>query len=349
MEPPPLHLRVLHSASHDPCVNLAAEEWLFQRLEPGQAVLFLCRNAPCVVIGRNQNPWRECDVDALPALGVQLVRRRSGGGAVFHDLGNLNYSFLLPRGRGDAEALLAVVREALAAFGLAVAATPRHGLEIAGRKIGGTAFWYSGRAHLQHGTLLLHSDLARLQQVLAARADGFGGASVASVPAPVANLAALAQAATVPAVGDALAAATARFCGDAPAPTPDIFPSPGVQALPVFRDLVAAHAGADWVFGRTPPFTRRRLLPPPAGAVELAVREGRIEALSSPDASVPEAVLVALATRLRGVRYGRAPVAAALAAAAAPDAAATGMAASWIVRHGPALAAALDTAASGIA
>ncbi|WVQ71545.1 hypothetical protein IAR50_001084 [Cryptococcus sp. DSM 104548] len=85
------------SESHDPWFNLSYEDWLLRNTPVDQPVLFLYRNFPCVVIGRNQNPWKESTPRKLRDEGLPLVRRRSGGGTVYHDMGNTNFSIMLPR------------------------------------------------------------------------------------------------------------------------------------------------------------------------------------------------------------------------------------------------------------
>ena len=78
--------------STDPWTNLATERFLFERLGAGDHRLVLWRNDPCVVIGRHQNPWQECDLARMAADGIPLVRRTSGGGTVYHDPGNINFT-----------------------------------------------------------------------------------------------------------------------------------------------------------------------------------------------------------------------------------------------------------------
>ncbi|WWD15807.1 hypothetical protein CI109_100231 [Kwoniella shandongensis] len=85
------------SESHDPWFNLSFEDWLLRNTPHNQPVLFLYRNYPCVVIGRNQNPWTETTPRKLREMSIPLVRRRSGGGTVYHDMGNTNFSVMLPR------------------------------------------------------------------------------------------------------------------------------------------------------------------------------------------------------------------------------------------------------------
>ena len=85
------NIRFLVSELTDPAVNLAVEETLFSRLPTGQALFFLYRNAPSVIFGRFQNPWLEADVEWLADQKIPMIRRSSGGGTVWHDLGNWNF------------------------------------------------------------------------------------------------------------------------------------------------------------------------------------------------------------------------------------------------------------------
>ncbi|MEI8078338.1 MAG: lipoate--protein ligase, partial [bacterium] len=140
--------RQFRSLTDDPFWNLALEVWLLRHLPESAAWLLTYVNAPAVVLGCNQNPWRETDPKALAAADIRLVRRTSGGGAVYHDPGNLNVSLLTLRSRHAAHLLEDVLRETLAALGITAAVTPRHGLECGGRKISGGAFQFTGHTVL---------------------------------------------------------------------------------------------------------------------------------------------------------------------------------------------------------
>ena len=201
-----------------PCsaaLNLAREECLLNRLERTGALLLFYVDAAAVVIGRNQMPWLEARPDALMSGMVPLVRRMSGGGAVYHDPGNLNYSLLLPAadpGRPTAAEILQPMVRALRALGLPARLSARNAVFVGRHKVSGTAqFMTSGRI-LTHGTLLVDADLKRLAGCLGPDPDlkihSRGRPSVAS---PVANLSDLQPAVTMAHLRRALVSA----CTDA--------------------------------------------------------------------------------------------------------------------------------------
>ena len=114
----PPALRVIESVSHDPWFNLALEEWLFEHTTPDEMVFYLWRNGPTVVIGRHQNPWVECRLEDMDRDGVKLARRASGGGAVFHDLGNTNFTFAARRRNYNVARQIDVILDALSRLGV---------------------------------------------------------------------------------------------------------------------------------------------------------------------------------------------------------------------------------------
>ena len=183
--------------------NLALEEWLLDHA-PGLPILFLYVNEPCVVIGKNQNPWRECRVSLMREQGVPLARRISGGGAVVHDAGNLNFSVLVPRVDYCEQKQVNLIFQTLETFGITAEKLGKSSLAIAGKKFSGQAFCHRRDRTLHHGTLLVHSDLNRLGRYLGSEVEGIETHAIASVPAPVMNLSDVNPSVTVDSLSRAL-------------------------------------------------------------------------------------------------------------------------------------------------
>lgn len=185
-------LKVFLSDSLNPHLNLATEEWIFHNLDPAQQILFLWRNEETVVIGRNQNPWSECNLAKMKEDRVHLARRTTGGGAVFHDLGNTNFTFLSPREGYKRENNVQVIFQALKQFGISGEASGRNDLLIpfhdGPRKFSGSAYREKKDRAFHHGTLLLSADLTRLGQYLTPNPKKLQAKGKESVRARVANL-----------------------------------------------------------------------------------------------------------------------------------------------------------------
>lgn len=183
-------MRFILSRSTNPGFNLAAEEFLF--LRQSEETLFLYVNEPCVVVGCNQSILAEADTAYCAAHGIGLFRRLSGGGAVYHDTGNLNYCFLTNRIPGQSplgDAFLEPVVNVLRSLEIPVEVGIRKDLWLPGGfKISGTASHVGKTKELHHGTLLYDTSLERLQQALTPHTPGRIKASVASVPSPVKNI-----------------------------------------------------------------------------------------------------------------------------------------------------------------
>ena len=181
-------LRVIKTNGTDPYVNLAAEEHLTMSAAEGEVTLYLWQNAHTVVIGRNQNPWRECDVEAIKRDGIYLARRISGGGAVYHDMGNLNFTFIAKDDLFDIERQTDVILLACRLLGINAAKTGRNDLTVAGRKFSGHAYWSSGGYNYHHGTIMMDVVSDDLSKYLNVSADKLKSKGVASVRSRVTNL-----------------------------------------------------------------------------------------------------------------------------------------------------------------
>ena len=161
---------ILQSISNNVYHNLAVEDWIHDHMNlEGKPVLFLWRNSPTVVIGRHQNPWQECNLNLMREEGVKLARRRSGGGTVYHDMGNINLTFFTTKKKYDRMENLKLVVRALKAVHphLDVQATERFDLLVDGQfKISGTASKIGRNAAYHHCTLLCGTDRTFLSSLL---------------------------------------------------------------------------------------------------------------------------------------------------------------------------------------
>lgn len=168
--------------------NLAADEYFLNYIGKDEILLHIYINAPSVIIGKNQNAWRECNLKAMDADGVKLVRRISGGGAVYHDLGNVNFSFIAHRDIYDVPRQMNVILRAVRELGISAEFSGRNDLLAEGRKFSGNAFCVRGEGRQHHGTLLLFADLSKLPGYLNVSDEKLRSKGVSSVRSRVCNL-----------------------------------------------------------------------------------------------------------------------------------------------------------------
>ena len=235
---------VCESPRTDPHYNLALEETLLARAEDA-VILYLWQNQNTVVIGRNQNPWKECRTALLQQEGGHLARRLSGGGAVFHDLGNLNFTFLMPQPHYDLDRQLAVIQAAVRSFGIEAERSGRNDILAAGRKFSGNAFYKNGRQAYHHGTVLIDADMEKLSRYLNPSKAKLAARGVDSVRSRVGNLRELEPGMTVGAMKDALTAAFAEIYGG-PVEKLECAPDPA---------LAQRYGSWEWNYGQRLPFS----------------------------------------------------------------------------------------------
>jgi lipoate-protein ligase A len=179
---------IITSSSFDPWYNLALEEFLLKHVRENEIILYLWQNENTVVVGKNQNCWKECKCVELENDGGKLARRLSGGGAVYHDLGNLNFTFVMDKELYNLEKQLKVIIEALKNIGIEAEFSGRNDITIKGKKFSGNAFYNTKNTVLHHGTLLINSDFSKLAGYLQVSKEKMQSKGVESVQSRVINL-----------------------------------------------------------------------------------------------------------------------------------------------------------------
>jgi len=217
-----MKLSYICSDSTNPYNNIALEEYLTFHTGEDECILYLWQNANTVVIGKNQNAYRECKIDKLEEAGGYLARRLSGGGAVYHDLGNLNFTFCVRKKNYNVDKQLQVIVEAVKSFGLNAEKTGRNDIVVDGKKFSGNAFYESGEFAYHHGTIMIDVNAGKLADYLTVSKAKLESKGVQSVRSRVVNLSALSDAITVETMKRALAEAFAKvYEGNVNAYQPD--------------------------------------------------------------------------------------------------------------------------------
>lgn len=182
-------MKFLINNSTDPYFNMSFDEWCLTRLELDETVFYLWRNAPSVIVGTTQDIRAEVNLEYLEERGIRLVRRSTGGGAVYHDLQNLNYSFVGPlRETGGPDDGVQLIAEALRKFGVKAEVSGRNDIYVDGLKISGYAKRVWKQRGIVHGTLMYNVDIDTLTKVLDTPESKLHRKGVASVKSRVGNL-----------------------------------------------------------------------------------------------------------------------------------------------------------------
>jgi lipoate---protein ligase len=296
-------LLIENQSTNDPAVNLALEEYLMGRFQGGESLLLFYVNDPAVVIGRNQVPYVEINMQQVMQQQVTVVRRMSGGGTVYHGPGNLNFSLIQARkldpfpSSGDA---VRPVLDSLKALGVPVRMNSRHDILLNDRKVTGTAQYRAQGKCLTHGTLLVSADLDRLQGLLASDSDVPFFRGCASVRSPVTNLDLYQAALTSATVRAALIQSFAVLHGSV---TPVTLTPADWSKIRYLAQ--SKYRSWDWTIGRSPEFTIRRRALFQWGWCEalIRIRRGIVTQLDVTAPNAAPSALVKLAVNLKGCRY----------------------------------------------
>lgn len=280
-----------------PFRNQALEEYLLEHVEREECILYLWQNRQTVVIGRNQNAWQELNVRRLETEGGFVARRLSGGGAVFHDLGNLNFTFLCREGGYDLPRQMQVILSACRQLGIRADLTGRNDICVDGRKVSGNAFYRRGDRRYHHGTLLLHTEVSLLERYLTVPEQKLRSKGVASVRARVANLTDFCPGLTAERMKEALREAFGKVYGGSPERLPL-----SRAAEPELEALEARYASPEWRLGSTIPFSYEVSHRFAWGEVTLQfqVEDGKIARLGAYSDAMREDLILALPGALTG-------------------------------------------------
>lgn len=183
-----LTTKIICSSSTDPWYNLALEEYLLEIVKKNEIYLYLWQNKDTVVIGRNQNPWKECRCKVLESNGGKLARRLSGGGTVYHDLGNLNFTFIMDKDIYDLNRQLQVIIDAVKEIGIDAEFSGRNDIIVDGKKFSGNAYYFKEFAAYHHGTILIDTDFENLINYLQVSKEKIVSKGIDSVRSRVINL-----------------------------------------------------------------------------------------------------------------------------------------------------------------
>lgn len=296
-----------------PDLNLALEEHLVRTADTPEDILLFYINEPSIIIGRNQNTFEEINLDYVQANQVHVVRRLSGGGTVYHDLGNLNFSFITPHKSENVSNFKKFTEPVIAglqAMGVPAELRGRNDIVVADRKISGNAQYIAAQRMVSHGTLLFDSDLSQVVAALNVKASKFISKGIKSVRSRVANISEF-----LPAPVDTptfrARLLDSLFAGAAEIPQYELTPADweAVERLAAER-----YRSWEWNYGRSPDFNVQRTQRFPSGEIDarIDVQGGVIQSVHFYGDFFGQGEVAELAQRLAGVRYAPPDLAAAL-------------------------------------
>ncbi len=291
----------------DPAVNLAIEEYLLRNFQDDtQEILLFYINEPSIIIGRNQNTLEEINHEYVEAHHIHVERRLSGGGAVYHDLGNLNFSFISqnrPENIHNFKKFTGPVVEVLRSMGVPAELSGRNDILVEGRKVSGNAQYISGKRMFSHGTLLFDSDLSCVTEALHVKMSKITSKGLKSVRSRVANIG---EFLTEPVSLEQFRHRLLEGVFNGAASIPE-YTLTGV-------DWQAIHALADeryrswsWNYGRSPEFNVQKTKRFPMGEIDarIDVQHGLIQGVKFYGDFFGQSDVKELEERLQGVRYMR--------------------------------------------
>ncbi len=293
------------STQTEPGRNLAVEEQLMLSCEPDECILYLWQNENTVVIGRNQNAWKECLAERLKEDGGHLVRRLSGGGAVYHDLGNLNFTFLVRKENYDLDRQLEVILKAVQSLGIQAEKSGRNDILADGRKFSGNAFYEQGNRCYHHGTIMVDVNTNELSKYLTVSKEKLKSKGVDSVKSRVVNLTKICPGLTIQCLKEALVRAFEEVYENKA-----IIRTMDEMNQEALRSSEEKFLSWEWIYGRKLDFEYELSHQFAWGnlTLQFKVGGGRIEDAAVWSDSMKPGMMLALPRYLKGITYKRSAI-----------------------------------------
>jgi len=270
-------MKYLESVSTDPRWNLAMEQYVFDTLDKNEDYFFLWQNDNTIVVGKNQNTVAEINNEYVRENGITVVRRLSGGGAVYHDLGNLNFTFVADAGHMESinfSLFCQPIVETLRSFGVEAAISGRNDITVDGKKFSGNSQYLKDGRVMHHGTILFNSDLSVVGKALCVDREKIESKGVKSVAGRVTNLSAYLPAGT--ALADFKSRLLSYLASDRGL-TPYVLTPEDLAGIAAIKK--ARYDTWEWNYGRSPAYPTnrtRRFENCGQVSVSLAVEEGKL-------------------------------------------------------------------------
>ncbi|MGV3465239.1 MAG: lipoate--protein ligase [Heyndrickxia sp.] len=291
---------------HDPQINLAIEEYALKNLDPNETYLLFYINQPSIIIGKNQNTIEEINTEYVDKNGIIVVRRLSGGGAVYHDLGNLNFSFIT---KDDGESFHNFMKftepviKALKKLGVNAELSGRNDIQVGERKISGNAQFSTRGRMFSHGTLMLDSELENVASALKVKKEKIESKGIKSVRSRVANISEfLDEKVTIEEFRQLLLESI--FEGQNPIPEYKLSDEDWEKIHQLSKER---YQNWDWNYGKSPKFNLQHSHRFPVGSIDmrLDVNKGLIETCKIYGDFFGVGDVADIENKLTGVRYER--------------------------------------------
>ena len=293
-------LKIYIGDSQDVYENLAVEKLLLDSVEKDSLILYLWQNENTIVIGKNQNAWAECKTDVIKQDNVKVARRLSGGGAVFHDRGNLNFTFIASSENYDLSKQMSVIKKACAMAGIETCLSGRNDILANGKKFSGNAFYNSKGNSYHHGTILVSADMDKLGKYLTPSKSKLQSKGVKSVESRVANLSELCPELNVQKMRENMILAAQQT-----------YELDAIQMLKIEgaerENLAKLYSSWEYIYGITIPcdFACEGRFSWGGIQLKMVVKNGIIEALQVFSDSMDFCISETLETALKGAKFDR--------------------------------------------